>query len=259
MKNSNMTILMMAYDPYCDLWGGFVKCKEKYWSDCSYPLVIATCGDVAVPNGVGQQIATGDNMEWTQRLHKALLEIDSPFVLLMLEDLFIDEKVDNKRVAKCLDFMEKHDIGHCRLCKDVKWQADYRGDSRYGEYLRGHAYRISTHPAIWKREYLLKLTEKPMDAWNFEYLVSYESNAYPESCVCVKRPIISFVNTVWRQKWTREGVSLCKREGIPIDFHIRAKHGLRSNFITDINKLIYHILGPDLITKMIIKKRKGNG
>lgn len=255
-KETDMTILMMAFDSYNDVWDGFVHCKEKYWSDCRYPMVIVTCEETNVPQGIDKVITTGSGLEWTQRLHKALEQIDSRFVLLMLEDLYIDRKVNSGRIAQCISLMKEHSIGHLRLMPDIKYQRDYEKNDKYGEYTKGHAYRISTHPAIWKKEYLCSLTEKAMDAWNFEYLVSFESNKYPEKCLTCKDKVISFTNTIWRQKWTREGVALCKQEGVTIDFTKRKKHSAWSNLKTDINALIYHIVGADRVTKLIIKQRK---
>ena len=251
-----MIILMMAFDSYSDVWEGFMHCKQKYWSDCQYPMVIVTCEEKNVPSGIDRVITTGKELEWTERLHKALEQIDSAFVLLMLEDLYIDKAIDTERIKQCIDLMKQYNIGHLRLMPDIKYQQNFDKNTEYGEYTEGHAYRISTHPAIWKKEYLYELTEKRMDAWNFEYLISFESAKYPEKCLCTKDKVVSFTNTIWRQKWTREGVALCNREGLTIDFSKRPKHSVWSNLKTDINTLIYHIVGADRITKIIIKMRR---
>ena len=256
MNKEDMTILMMAFDPYCDVWDGFMYCKKKYWPDCKYPMVIVTCEETTVPHGIDRIITTGKELEWTERLHKALEQIDSKYILFMLEDLYIDSRVNSDRIDQCIELMEQYDIGHLRLMPDIKYQQDFDKNTEYGEYTEGHAYRISTHPAIWTKEYLYKLTEKKMDAWNFEYFISFESTNYPEKCLCTKDKVVSFTNTIWRQKWTREGVALCNREGLVIDFSKRPKHSVWSNLRTDINTFIFHIAGADRVTKMIIKKRQ---
>ena len=76
--------------------------------------------------------------------------------------------------------MKHQEIGHLRLLPNLKYKAGYQKDIAYGEYLLGQAFRISGHPAIWKREYLLMLTEPIMSAWDFEYLGSQRCCGLPE-------------------------------------------------------------------------------
>lgn len=256
MEQNNMTILIMGFDLYNDVWDGFMYCKKKYWADCEYPVVMVTCTETSVPDGVDRVITTGVDIEWSARLHMALEKITTPYVLLFLEDLYIDRSVDSKQICNCLDLMNKYEsIGHLRLMPDVPYQQDFLDNSAYGEYLPGHAYRISTHPSIWKKEYLLKLTKEIMDAWSFEYEMSFKSAKYREKCLCSKDTIISFTNTIWRQKWTKEGMELCKRENILIDLNRRGKHGVFSNIKISINNFIFKVFGADKITKIILWKK----
>lgn len=255
-RELDMTIVMMAFDSYSDVWEGFIYCKEKYWADCLYPMIIVTCEKRNVPYGIDEVITTGGQLEWTERLHQALEQIDTEYILFMLEDLYIDRKVDSNRIEQCIDLMKQFDIGHLRLMTDIKYQREFEPDHRYGEYMVGHAYRISTHPAIWKREYLFRLTEKPMNAWDFERVISYESGKYPERCLCTKETVVSFTNTIWRQKWTREGINLCKNEGLVIDYETRSKHNFWDNFKIDIGNLAYSIIGADRVNKVLVKRKK---
>lgn len=253
--NNKCAVVVMAFDSYNDVWDGFFKCKEKYWKDCEFPTYMITCETTDVPSGVNRVITTSKNVEWTERLHMALEEIQEQYIILLLEDLYIDAIVDNKKILECINIMDNDTIGHLRLNPDIKYQIDYSKNDLYGEYLPGHAYRISTHPAMWQKSYLQKLTEKSIDAWSFEYEMSYESDKYEEKSITTKEKVISFTNTIWRQKWTREGVMLCKREKIVIDYSRRGKHSFWSKVKTDIGALIYHIVGADLVTKIKMKTR----
>ncbi len=250
-----LTILMMSFDSYHDVWDGFYKCKEKYWPDCAYPTVQVTCEEVEKPDGADRLIAAGADTEWTERLHTALEEIDSQYVFLMLEDLYIDKPVDNERIEGFLSFLEQHpDVGHLRLYPDIDWQQDYEDVPEFGEYVRDHAYRITTHPAIWRREYLLRLSEPVMDAWNFEYRQSFASNELSEACLTTKDIALSFTNTIWRGLWTKEGMELCKKVGIPVDLSYCRKHSVWSNLKTRLGEIVYILLGAERVTRWKMKR-----
>lgn len=256
MKDNNLTILIMAFDAYNDVWKPFEYFFRKNWSDCKFPIAIATCTDEKGMEICDKVITTGDKMEWTARLHKALQEIDSPYVLMLLEDLYIDRKVDSKEIDKCIETLKSHqDIGHLRLLPNLKYKADYCQDSSYGEYLPGQVYRLSTHPAIWKREYLLKLTEPIMSAWDFEYLGSQKCCDLPERVICTKKAVIHFTNSVWRSKWTTEGVRLCKKNNIELNFSKRPQYTFTENIRVKMKTALYHILGPELSTRISLRMK----
>lgn len=260
-----MSIIFMAYDSYNDVWPGFIKCKNKYWEDCDYPIIMVNCATEKeqlsenVSSGVDRVICVGKETEWTERLHKALENIESRYILLWLEDLFVDRPLDSMIIKSYVDLMDKHeDIGCIRICNDSGYQRECEWDKTLGELLPGHAYRVSTHPSIWRKEYLYQLTEKYVDAWNFEYQVGYECDKYSYRNFITKKDVLHFTNMVWRAKWTKEAVQLDKKENLEIDYSKRKKHSFWSNFKTDINTLIFKVLGADRVTK-IVMKRRANG
>ena len=53
-------------------------------------------------------INAGENSEWSKKVQVALDKIDTKYVLLMLEDFFITDYVDNRRIEKVFR-MIKHD------------------------------------------------------------------------------------------------------------------------------------------------------
>lgn len=254
--NNKMTVLVMAFDSYSDVWKPFEFFMKKNWSDCEYPVVMATCNDTKGID-IADKIITTGNLEWTARLHKALLDIDTPYILMMLEDLYIDRKIQSEKISDCIALMERNEeIGHIRLLPNTKYKKNYDKDGKYGEYLPGQMYRISTHPAIWKREYLLKLTEPVMSAWDFEYLGSEQCCELPEKVLCTKETVLHFTNSVWRSKWTSEGVKLCKKNNIELDFNKRPHYTFIENVGVKTKTILYHILGPDISSKLVLKNKE---
>lgn len=262
-----LTIILVAYDSYNDVWPGFIKCKQKYWNNCPYKTIMINCNvpkeqlPENVKNGLNDVLCEGLNTQWTERVHTALQKINTPFVLLWLEDLYIDRFIDNDVIINYLNILKNNnDIGHIRLCNDTNFQLDFIDDDSLGEILPNHAYRVSTHPALWKKDYLYQLTEKPMDAWNFEYQAGYFCDKYNLRSLMTKKDVLHFSNMVWRAKWTREAVILNKKENLNLDFSHRKKHSLFSNLKTDIDKIIYKVLGAELVCKIVSKRRmKGKG
>ena len=40
-NNSDLSIVVVSYDGYSDLWEDFFALKNKYWTDCPYPTYLA--------------------------------------------------------------------------------------------------------------------------------------------------------------------------------------------------------------------------
>lgn len=253
----DMTVAIMAFDSYSDVWEPFNFFFKKNWTDCNYPIYMITCNNAEGMEICERVILTSDRMEWTERLHAALMQIETPYVLIMLEDLYIDRKVNSNEIKRCIEVMKKDaDIGCIRLLPNIKYKKIYERNSAFGEYLPGQAYRMSTHPSIWKREYLIKMTEEVMSAWDFEYIGTQTCCRYPERILCTRQTVVHFTNGIWRSKWTTEGVKLCKKNNLTLDFDYRPKYTFRENLWIKSKIALYHILGPSLSTKLSVLLRK---
>ena len=169
-RSNNISFFVLSCDKYSDLWEDFFCLKEKFWPDCSYEWNVVTESILCKHAGVNT-ITCGHDQNWTGRLKQACNATRSSFVCFFLDDFFINAKVDNGLVLKCIE-------------KAILEEVDYYvlGDAfarkiKKSRYFEKHIkvipsdrpYGIDTSVAIWKKEFLLSLIgEKDCSAWQFE-------------------------------------------------------------------------------------------
>ena len=113
MKN-NLTILVVSYDGYRDMWNDFFNCKKLNWPDCPYETVLANNIDDFQYEGV-RVINCGKDAQWSTRTRKALEAINTKYVCFMLEDFFISKKVETTVIEDVLKTMETNEIKYYKL------------------------------------------------------------------------------------------------------------------------------------------------
>ena len=87
----NCSILVASTDGYTDLWTPFLFYLRKYWPDCPLPVVLGANRPKSneLPEGA-VVLATTPDIKWGEHVRRLLAEMDSPLVLLMMPDYFLD-------------------------------------------------------------------------------------------------------------------------------------------------------------------------
>lgn len=158
-----MKILVLSCDKYSYLWPTFFTLLDKYYPNhpevylsteqkqCKYCKTINTKSDV-----------------WTTRYQNALRQIPDDYILVLLEDFFIRQPVDEKRINESLELMKKNKkIAVCNF------ELQYRKgiENAYPGYdvqKNNQVYLNSCQPSLWNKEILINRLEKSQDAWEWE-------------------------------------------------------------------------------------------
>lgn len=83
MKNNKMAIIVSSFDGYSDLWDNFFFCLNKFWKDCPYSIYLIN--NFLKPKIKNVYILnTGKEIDWKNRMLKALKEVKEDYILLML-------------------------------------------------------------------------------------------------------------------------------------------------------------------------------
>ena len=82
----------MSCDKNKDLFKPFHDCMEKYWAD--HPEIIYSTESVVNPyyTTICRNLSID---KWTQRVVETVKDLPCRHILLMVDDIFIREKVDN--------------------------------------------------------------------------------------------------------------------------------------------------------------------
>ena len=213
-------IVVMSCDKNEDLWKPFYLCMEKYWK--GHPEIIYSTETKVNP--YYKTICRNYPIDkWTLRVRDTIKDLPCKHILLMVDDLFIREQVDN-------DFIWDLQKYFVQNVASINFEFSFdKDDIPYDKYLMIRnpygKFKLSCMCQMWKKSYMLKLFTKAYDPWIFEKKNEHKFFAY----------LISrngdFLNwgkkrEDWRWgvvkgKWTRECKEFFDKEGIEIDYSIR--------------------------------------
>ena len=161
MKKKDYSILVLSCDKYEPCWTPFFTLLDKYWE--GHPSVYLVteskkceyCNTININSDI-----------WSRRFLGALREIESDYVLVMLDDFFIRDYVDIDRIS---DIEFTSDI----IC--YNFELEYREPAlRLNEWdiqKNNQVYLTSTQPSLWDRKKLITLIGDNMSPWEFELQV----------------------------------------------------------------------------------------
>jgi hypothetical protein len=213
MKNkNNLSILVLSCDKYSDLWSPFFECFFKYWSNCEYQVYLGA-NERSFDDKKVRTLLTGEDKDWSSSLRKIVKQINSEYVFVILEDLFLIKDVDNIKFKKCFDILIKINFNHCHVDSNLKPESIM--ENGIGVYNRSMPYRVNVL-GLWKKDYLLKILIDGESPWNFEIMGSYRSSYY-DGFYCLPNEIFKTINTVEKGKWFPDKLKISQEMGLKID------------------------------------------
>lgn len=258
MKNitKKMSTVVLSFDKYSDIWPVFFKCFEKNWKVSSQTYLITNELRDSFTNVT--TLCVGPEKSWSDRARKAIQKIDSEYILLMLEDYFVISPFENKECEKLLDFMEKNKADYLRIYPFPQIKFSNTDNSEIHKIPENLLYGVNLQPAIWKKDYLLKLLgNDDFSAWEFEARQKNGSNLRINGNIyTVDNKIFEMLNGVLQGKWYPPSVKKLKKIGITIDTSNRKVLSNRQVIIYKFKIIIRKIAGPKLIKqiKPLLKK-----
>ncbi|MBQ6244289.1 MAG: hypothetical protein IJK55_06205 [Bacteroidales bacterium] len=164
-----MTILVVSYDGYSDVWPGLFASLRRFWPDCPYEIVLAN-NEKDLANNAVRVIHAGADAQWSTRTRIALEQIETKYVCFLLEDFFFSGKVDAERIESAMDLMEKDGLEYYKLLSFSKIKTKlYDRDDVLQVIPAGLPYGVSLLAAIWEREAFLRMIgDGDYNPWLFE-------------------------------------------------------------------------------------------
>lgn len=215
-----MKILVLSCDKNIDIFEAFHHCIEKYYKD--HPEIIyATESEI---NPYYKTICKNYPLnKWSRRIRETLKEINDSEILLMIDDIFIREKVDSKRI----EYLRKKLEGNIAMFNFEKsFDSNDKESDIDGFKLRpkGSAYELSLMCGLWDKDKLIDILEKDSDPWSIEYRQDTKGYDY---YINSGNYIINWGYETWKPvglfkgKWCRKTVDFLENEGIEMDYEKR--------------------------------------
>ena len=211
---NNITFLLNSCDKYSDTWTPFFSLLKRNWAGFDMPIILNT--EIKQYSFEGLKIATintPDAKTWSERLLNVLESVSTDYVLVFLEDFFIEDKVDTQEFERCFEYIRQHsEVG----CISFKNTPDGTEES---EKLHGYSklppkakWRINCQVGIWRTSFLKKLLKKHESAWEFEKWGSYRSRFYKEEIYSVIKGYKNVFDYDWgkpiyRSHWNMQAIN----------------------------------------------------
>jgi hypothetical protein len=213
---SDVSAVVLSHDGYADLWPIFFELLFRFWPDLPYPLHLVSNHRTFSDSRV-TPVRVGDDRSWSDTLARALGDIPSRYVLLLLEDYFLTGPVDTARIARLHAAMVKLGAVYLRLAPAPNPDGPYPGFPDIGFIATGAPYRSSLQIAFWERSTLLGLLRQDETAWDFELNGSRRSDQITDPFLSVYDPCtLPYRHAVRRGRWIPGAIRQFAMLGITI-------------------------------------------
>lgn len=157
----NVSLIILSCDKYEVCWKPFMTLLNKYWKDAPQRYLVTEtkqCDYIRTLN-------INSNC-WTERFREALKQIPTDYVIVMLDDFFIRQEVDTKRIEYCISQMND-DIAVFNFEKIYR-QCDESNLEGFSRQFNNQVYLNSCQSSLWNRQALIDRLKDNQDAWQWE-------------------------------------------------------------------------------------------
>ena len=216
-KNVQMTqrpeiaICVLSFDGFSDLWAPFFQQFFEQWPDCPYSLYLLANHKKLDDDRV-TTICTGDDIDWSSNLQKALPDIVEERILFIFDDFFLVD-LDVPRLEKHFRQAEQEDWPYLTLYPNNYRERFVAKDVR--EINKSGVYCCTLVYGLLRKDFLSRLLKSGETAWEFEINVGQRIG--DERLLSVNRKIFTHRHLLRKGVWMRRGHKLMKQKNYPID------------------------------------------
>jgi hypothetical protein len=222
---ADIAVVISSCDKYSDLWKPFFTLFFRYWSDCPFHVyLIANHLRYADPRVT--IINTGDDHDWSSSFRKAIRNIPTRYLIMLLDDYFLFAEVNTDKVIEYAQYVMAKNAAFLQLYSIILHAEPSDNHPEIGPRGKGSLYRISTQPAIWDKQAVDMLLQDGESIWEFETKGTVRSNSLDMPFLGLKLGVkspIPVYNATYRGKLVQSAIRLCKRENVPIDLNARTR------------------------------------
>ena len=214
-----MTIIVLSCSKNEETFAPFYHCMEKYYPN--HPRVVYFTDGIINPyyETIPIQMTLD---KWTVGFREFLNQIDDDYVLLMIDDIFIRQPVNELRIkfASVILSWEKNAamINFEKSWDESDIPTEYEG---FKKRKHGSRFEVSLMCGLWKKDKLLKVVERDCSPWEIE---ENQDNCGFDYYINSGDFIIDWGYETFKPvgivkgKWARECKEFLDREGLEVDY-----------------------------------------
>jgi hypothetical protein len=230
---SQLTVFVHTTDTFEDCWLPFFTLLKHYWPNRRAEVLLNTqfkefkTSDPSIRSAkVGKPSRFDPKRSWSCRLLAGLKQIDTPYVLYLQEDYFLNAQVESHTLLRCLDEIYKGNADYVGFYCSEPESSLTPVDNALAIVPQKANYRLCTQAGLWRKSTLFKYTIPGESVWEWERYGSRRASKGKERFLCVRRNIprvFPYIPTgVVRGQWYAPAVvDLFAEHGIDVDFSKR--------------------------------------
>ncbi len=182
-QKKKCTIVVSSCDAYEELWTPFFTLLKMQWPNMPFSVVLNTESKVYHDSELDvkcmELFQAGSNVSWGKRLRETLKRVDTEYIIFMLDDFFVDGKIDEKIIMDCIKWMEAD--RNISVFSFMETFTDNYDDGKYPGFNRRKLfgeYRFNCQAALWRRKHLIQYLRDYESAWDWEVYGNWRSYRY---------------------------------------------------------------------------------
>lgn len=244
MKN-RFTVVVSSCDKYEDLWDPFFRILKAEWPRLEreqITIILNTEHKTFCLEGLNiktlQLYDEDEASVWTERLRRTLESIETDYIIHILDDFFLNDKVRDDIIDRCVKWMDDRS-GISMFCFKETYVSKNIRDNRYEGFERRPLfgqYKFNCQAALWRRTRLINYLKKNENPWEWEEFGNWRSYRHPFHLFYSHIPggprVFPYIyeaegSTFWesgvyRGKWVLPSVDpVFKMHNITVDYSIR--------------------------------------
>jgi hypothetical protein len=245
---SNISVLIVSCDKYSDLWPIFFDSFFKNWHDFKMPIYLGSNFKEYSDKRV-RTLKIGEDKDYSSNLIKLLSQIETEYVIVLVEDIIFSEKIDPQLFNLFLNQFLINDGIYFKLVYSYPLGYDESEDMPIGKINVNSRYRIGIGAGIWNKEWLLNTLPYGFSAWELEkdktiFAKIPENRVYAINRKYKGNAPFKCLHGVIKGKWCRDSIDYIKFRGF--------SHELSGREIQPLSNYLYaYLFG--LLMRIFIK------
>lgn len=176
---TNCTVLLLTCDKNIDIARGAVGLFNRFWVDCPFEKYVMT--ETVDPKFSGFNSLLINENNWSDRVKSALKCIKSDYVLLFLDDFWLEEKVDSRGISELLEILQVHpEVLNASFSK-MPGLSDERIATHYLIRKPNRYCLVNWQAGVWKRMGLMSLLVSGENPWESEIFGTHRALKYKKN------------------------------------------------------------------------------
>lgn len=232
-KKEDCTIIVNSCDKYEEAWYPFFELLKKFWPNRKADIILNTEKKQYRHEGLTVCCVNYSGVgEWSDRLIHVLKAVDSRYVILLLEDFFLQGYVDQKEIDYCISCMKKNENIAVFYFKHITGHDE--PSSVYKQYNKMDVHKkyiINCQAALWEKSALLEFLVQGESPWKMEEEGHLRLETTKEFYCSKMGTYKNSSQDVFNYLWAAEtGYGICKSKWLWNNKYLFRKYNIKVNY-----------------------------